>query len=229
MVVRLLRIAAVCIPIILSSTSAAMADPVVVTRGEVGVSASFVSTFWFVSAWWNISSTEPIGGDTSVAWNDICLDCPVTSGDRLGGGAIWNSSPGPDAKGTVYGEEFPSWISGGEDEYGTLLLLPDLQFTITPFTFQPGSVDGSVSTTFRMSGWLEGRDLRADQSFVFRDAVAGSGRVYFDVIDQGGGSFELHRASFDFAPASPVPEPTTLFLVAAGAVIGGRRALQRRN
>jgi hypothetical protein len=214
------------------------ADPVPLTGGELSLTfegGPSVSGLRFVSHGWLINSTTPVGGNTKVAWDDFCTGCgsdTVPFNALIGGTISWSPELGPDAKGTVYGVEFPSSRDIIGDEYGTLLLLPELTFTLNPFTV-PADYTGSpatLDTTFNVRGTLEGRDLRTDQSFVFRDAITGRGTATFQFSSESATEFSLPGVNFMFEPtdAAPVAEPATLLLFGTG-IAGVLARARKRN
>lgn len=205
----------------LLSTTPALADPVTVTGGHVTAHMGG-GTFTLTGDGFSLSGAPPSGYESGL-W--ACTPC--RAGDRL------DLSLSSSARGTF--DDLP-----GEFDYvhydGTYLA-GRLEFTAPDMT--SAMLDAgrtSISLPFTFSGELANYESYASRALngvpVFVATFIGSGiaTAHFrgPFADPDGALFFADRITYDFAPGapSPVPEPASVLLFAAGAagLLARRRA-----
>jgi hypothetical protein len=191
----------------------AFGDPIVITRGTVGLASPLSGLdppFGF----------ELFGNDTDIVVETFAVGAVgATAGARVDLSTTvtpWQFINHPLAE-LVNGEQFDVFLSGA------------LNFNATPF-IAPATISGSFSTPFTLSGVLLGfsnRDLAGVP--LFTADLTGRGTASLVGLRDTGAGFLAVGTEFTFsaAPVSPTPEPATLGLL-VGALAFGALSLRRR-
>jgi hypothetical protein len=148
----------------------------------------------------------------------FCAPCPI--GDSISASLLLSSLSGAlQHNGRTH---VPSFTSGN----GGIL-----QFFAPPLTIQPGTIGSSV--TFRTPVGMQGNLLFAYPPFaeadIFRFSVGGQGlaTLTYEIFPfpdgPGGQQLVMREFRFDFGEqVAPIPEPSTLLLLATGLAAGVR-------
>jgi hypothetical protein len=163
--------------------------------------------------------------DTSEGGTSAFLDC---SGFTCQPGSSIDLQAGfpdlafPGNRLTLEGEEFT--LSGSVDSEIAMFLLFSGSFVVPPF----GQPAARVVTPFAMEGFI------SFSPFGPRHDFTGQGLVHVSLLEGpllGGPDrgWTIDDIRWEFEDAAPVPEPASLFLVAAGAAMMARMRSRRRN
>jgi PEP-CTERM motif len=183
--------------------SIARADTITVTGGEFGTEFSFTS-FEFQSDGFLLRTLGPdqrpvFVHDNTVAGTPVDLSMSSTATYCCGSG-------------TIAGVMYPSLVTHA-----------DLLFTAVPFAAPRGGLD--ATTPFSLSGFIQLASAAGDP--IMSAALRGSGTAHVTgSLSQHGVGLGFITFNFANTSAAPTPEPSTLFMLAAGLVVLGRRQLK---
>jgi hypothetical protein len=198
--------------------SSARAEPITVT-GTLGLTDE-PGTFFLQGTGFSLQGdwfpTTVIG----TYWFDVCRDSVCTPGAPADFGTTTYGLSVTDSqviRGTIAGTFY--------DE-----LFVDAQFTFDgPRVTVPDAEFESASGAFAMEGRLIAYLDPARTNPLLAADVYGSGTAHVAFVrDEAGGGLAPIDLEYRFASAQPVPEPSTLLMVAAGLLAGGARLKKGR-
>jgi hypothetical protein len=205
---------------VLSVTSAASADPLPVTSGFFRFGSTGSPEFRFVGEDFNVSGfADPFGAMR-------LRECtPCTPADQISF-AIYTVDDMSGAAAQVGGVTYEPIFLGGEMRFDAP--------TVSAATLVS---EPSLTAPFLFTGNLVGysRDPFGNAPELFRLALTGRGTA-FATFQQNPGTpgfpplFSFSRATYQFEPLAPVPEPATGALIGLGlAALAARRRLRERR
>jgi PEP-CTERM motif len=199
--------------------STAHADPIEITGGSLTVGGIFnAPSYSFIGN--NFSATGS-GGDPGFVGPASCFPCNAITvlsvnatfvGSSLGAGAV-----------TINGTTFSNiFIAGAIQFTGNPIVVPAAMSNVTvtaPFTFSGNLVGCTVAHL-----------LCTSQNIVFSTDVIGSGTAFiqFNFFQTPQRNF-FQFAGVTYVFTDPLPEPTSLLLLAGGLAALGGAKLKRRN
>jgi hypothetical protein len=117
--------------------------------------------------------------------------------------------------------------------YPNAFLRGTFALSAEPFVAPPidtGDGTFSFATPFDMTGLLSGYSgSLAHPSLLFSEAITGTGVAFVSGIAPNGQFYLGNTVAFQFGPAAPTPEPTTIVLLSTALVATFGAAAQRRR
>ena len=212
------RLSATLIVVLLLCGSPARAEPITVT-GILGLTDE-PGTFFLRGTDFSIQGEWFPSTVIGTFWFDVCRTSTCGSGSLVDFGTTTYGMSVTDSqvlRGTIGGTSY--------DE-----LFVDAQFTFDgPRVTAPADEFGRASGPFAMEGRLMAYlDVSRTQPLLAADVYgSGTARVSFVPNESTGGVAPVDL-EYRFASTQPVPEPSTMLLVAAGLLAGGARLKKGR-